>query len=540
LRGVKDAPGGQPRRPEAPPVPPGDAALGRLGLSLLNAIGEGVALASREGAVAWCNELIVRLGGGMQERLSAACRQFDREHPMPPHVASGGVPLAVPSTRLDVVLADADRFYEATLMPLDLSAAANAGLGPEWLVIVLRDVSAAKRLQQRINAIDQAGGELVKIDPETVRRFNAHERLKLLETKIVSVARNILHFDHFAIRLLDERSGRLELVIGCNLPTEFDAFIIKPALEGFGISGYVAASGRSYLCPDTGNDALYLPGVEGAKSSLTLPLRVFDKVIGIINVESLTASAFTEEDRQLGEIFARYVAMAIHMLDLLVVERSATNQTVAGRVATQITEPLEDIAHEVEILKGHIKAADPSAFPHLDRITSDLASIRTRILECAAGPGSLLGVEQAMAQRGEDPIIRGRRVLLADDEPRIRKTIGDVLAARGATVRVCANGSEALQALESAPGAFDLVISDIRMPDHNGYEIFSATRRLNPTTPVILMTGFGYDPHHSIVRASQEGLQTVLFKPFQVERLLDDVRKALSPAPEAPPEGRSA
>jgi DNA-binding NtrC family response regulator len=74
---------------------------------------------------------------------------------------------------------------------------------------------------------------------------------------------------------------------------------------------------------------------------------------------------------------------------------------------------------------------------------------------------------------------------------------------------------------------FDLIVSDIRMPDHNGYEIFAASHRFNPTAPVILMTGFGYDPHHSIVRASQEGLQSVLFKPFQVERLLDEVRKAL-------------
>jgi DNA-binding NtrC family response regulator len=41
------------------------------------------------------------------------------------------------------------------------------------------------------------------------------------------------------------------------------------------------------------------------------------------------------------------------------------------------------------------------------------------------------------------------------------------------------------------------------------------------------MTGFGYDPHHSIVRASQEGLQCVLFKPFQCERLLEEVKKAL-------------
>jgi DNA-binding NtrC family response regulator len=48
---------------------------------------------------------------------------------------------------------------------------------------------------------------------------------------------------------------------------------------------------------------------------------------------------------------------------------------------------------------------------------------------------------------------------------------------------------------------------------------------------VILMTGFGYDPNHSIVRASQEGLQAVLFKPFKVDQLLAEVRKALSAAP---------
>jgi two-component system, sensor histidine kinase SagS len=55
---------------------------------------------------------------------------------------------------------------------------------------------------------------------------------------------------------------------------------------------------------------------------------------------------------------------------------------------------------------------------------------------------------------------------------------------------------------------------------------------------VILMTGFGYDPHHSIVRASQEGLSSVMFKPFKVDQLLEEVRKALgqkpAPAPKSP------
>jgi DNA-binding NtrC family response regulator len=71
------------------------------------------------------------------------------------------------------------------------------------------------------------------------------------------------------------------------------------------------------------------------------------------------------------------------------------------------------------------------------------------------------------------------------------------------------------------------VISDIKMPDKTGYDVYAATRRHSQTTPVILMTGFGYDPNHSIVRASQEGLQAVLFKPFKVDQLLAEVRKAL-------------
>ena len=45
---------------------------------------------------------------------------------------------------------------------------------------------------------------------------------------------------------------------------------------------------------------------------------------------------------------------------------------------------------------------------------------------------------------------------------------------------------------------------------------------------MILMTGFGYDPNHSIVRASQEGMQSVLFKPFKTDQLVEAVTAALT------------
>jgi DNA-binding NtrC family response regulator len=77
---------------------------------------------------------------------------------------------------------------------------------------------------------------------------------------------------------------------------------------------------------------------------------------------------------------------------------------------------------------------------------------------------------------------------------------------------------------------FDLVLSDIKMPHKNGYEVFAAVRSRQPACPVILITGFGYDPNHSIVRASKEGLAGVLFKPFKVEQLLEEIRRALGGA----------
>ena len=52
-----------------------------------------------------------------------------------------------------------------------------------------------------------------------------------------------------------------------------------------------------------------------------MPLRLHDRVIGIFNIESRQRAAFNEDDRQFAEIFGRYVAIALNILDLMVVER---------------------------------------------------------------------------------------------------------------------------------------------------------------------------------------------------------------------------
>ncbi|MHC5542856.1 response regulator, partial [Singulisphaera rosea] len=78
-------------------------------------------------------------------------------------------------------------------------------------------------------------------------------------------------------------------------------------------------------------------------------------------------------------------------------------------------------------------------------------------------------------------------------------------------------------------------LADIRLPDLDGYETFRRLREVQPGVPIILMTGFGWDPAHSIVKARQEGLQTVLYKPFRADRLMEAVEQALLPASSPPP-----
>ena len=77
-----------------------------------------------------------------------------------------------------------------------------------------------------------------------------------------------MHFDHFVIRLLDRRTKKLELVISAGLPNDALNIDLYAEADGNGISGYVSATGRSYICPDVERDPRYVIGAgSGQKQS---------------------------------------------------------------------------------------------------------------------------------------------------------------------------------------------------------------------------------------------------------------------------------
>lgn len=500
-------------------TPPQEAA------AILQFIGEGVGVVDDAGSFTWMNSRLGEFPQELRQRFSDLCR---KALGLLNSTGEPVVPLGRHRSR-KFSFHCGEHHYELVTSPA--SADPDDEHRVSSVVGVVWDVTASRRLLEKLDAIDAAGSELMKIEAAAISKLTLPQRLKLLEDKIVHFVHDLLEFDHFEVRLLDRETNRLELVIAVGITPERIGEVIFPEPQGSGISGYVAATGESYLCAIVKDDPLYREGLDDAASSLTVPLKLHDRVIGVFNIESKKLNAFDENDRQFATIFGRYVAMAMNILDLLLVERYTTNERLARTVLSELDEPLDDITNRATALREE-HLADGKTRKDLDGIIESVGSIRRRIESCTAGPRTILGAEQELSRSKLDPSLIGKRVLVADDEATIRKSVAAILAHRGCDVTVCCNGSETMKILEatrSKSPTFDLIISDIKMPDYSGYEVFCKSKQISPATPVILMTGFGYDPHHSIVRASQAGLHSFLFKPFKAEQLLTEVKKALVP-----------
>lgn len=478
----------------------------------LDGFGEGVAVVVREGEIVWMNDRLANHTPEMLRLFGDACREAIEEFTQHPEIEAGE------SMRID--FRHGDRSFEVLCSPMPDDPARNT------VAALVSDVTELKRTESMIEEVDRAGGDLLDLDPDTVNPLDVASRLRLVEDKIVRTVRSVIGFEHFEVRLVDRRTGQLELVMGSGMdPLSIGERIFARA-DGNGISGWVASSGKAYLCRDIRHDPRYQTGIPDAASSLTVPLRLRDRVVGVLNIESNRVDAFDERDQLLVELYGRYIAMSVNILDMLVVERYTTNHTFSTTVLGELGEPLDTISRNAaEIRATYIGDADLAA--KLDAILAGVETARERVLACSSGPRTILGAGESDGEPVDDPLLRGRRVLVADDEPTIRNAIQRLLEERGAVVETFADGSGAIEVIERDHDAIDLVISDVQMPDRNGYEVFRSAREHAPDAAIVLMTGFGYDPNHSIVRSSQEGLEACLFKPFRVDQLFEEIHKAL-------------
>ncbi len=225
-------------------------------------------------------------------------------------------------------------------------------------------------------------------------------------------------------------------------------------------------------------------------------------------------------------------------------ERMATLGQLAIGLAHEINNPLEILVNHVELLERYLKqkASDEDYTREHERIDSikrelrRIQSIVERVGEMADDgdyetreymPGRLM-TDLALEDEdhpepepsGPHCSINGRRVLVVDDDSSIRSSMADILGCEGCNVFTTESGVEALRYLKSHD--VDLVLSDVVMPDMDGYELFQEIRGLQPNLPVVLMTAYYYDKDHVIKRSKAEGLEDVIFKkPIDPSRLVE-------------------
>ena len=116
----------------------------------------------------------------------------------------------------------------------------------------------------------------------------------------------------------------------------------------------------------------------------------------------------------------------------------------------------------------------------------------------------------------------GKRVLIVDDEPNLRRMLETLLAREGYEVAGAGSGDEALTRL--AADAFDLVVTDLRMPGMDGMELVSRIRAGGSHATVIVMTSYG-SPETALA-AMQAGAYDYISKPFRSEEIVLTLRKA--------------
>ena len=110
-------------------------------------------------------------------------------------------------------------------------------------------------------------------------------------------------------------------------------------------------------------------------------------------------------------------------------------------------------------------------------------------------------------------VTASKRVLVVDDDPVVGKSFERVLSPKGYAVIAAADGAEALDKL--ARERYDVVFTDIRMPDMDGLEVAQRIKAANPWLPVVIVTGYGSEANE--IKARQIGVSRFLHKPLTPE-----------------------
>ena len=231
------------------------------------------------------------------------------------------------------------------------------------------------------------------------------------------------------------------------------------------------------------------------------------------------------------------IGFAKDLRDILLKDQLATLGEVAVGLSHEINNPLAVILNQMELLERDITrlagerdvSVEEERLDAVRREISRISEILMRLGEMVReesyetidyiGPTRMIDLRtDRRRKRLPEQALRGVRVLVVDDDLGICRTLREILESDGCQVEVAGDGVAALAALNRL--SFDVVLTDVVMPNMDGYELYTAIQERRPDLPVLMMTSFHYDKDHIIKRSRMAGLETVIFKkPVDPDRL---------------------
>lgn len=111
---------------------------------------------------------------------------------------------------------------------------------------------------------------------------------------------------------------------------------------------------------------------------------------------------------------------------------------------------------------------------------------------------------------------KNKNILVIDDEPDVLELLKLYLESLRWNVVTVSSPSNAFETLLKEP--FFLIITDIAMPEMDGYEFITKINEKKIDSQIILMTGFGYNPKHTLVKINKKEKYPIFFKPFEFKK----------------------
>lgn len=402
----------------------------------------------------------------------------------------------------------------------------------DQLIVVLRDITKETLQTQKMEAIHAAGVELANLTPEEIFQWDVQQRIDVLKSNILHYTQEVLNYDYFEIRLIDNKSNKLEVLLSVGINSERAQQPLYVSTNGQGVTGFVAATGRSYYCPDTSKDPLYLDGLVGAGSCLVIPLVIHEHVIGTLNVESPGLDAFSRSDRQFLEIFSYYIANSLNTFELLAAEGVNAAQQHIQAIHKGVALPIDDILNEAHLILEEFRH-DPEVEARLRNILLKTREVK-RVIHKASEMFILDSTVPESMQTPLHPTLIGKRVLVVDPEDEIRDMAHQMLERFGLIVETAHTGREGITMLRTVDQdqRYDCVLTEERLPDMDACEVLGAMQEVyqHRSPPLVLMKRSGiYDPVHVMSRARVQGLrcEARIVKPLRLEQAVGMIERMI-------------